>query len=419
MNVRPLVCVLSLLTVAVAFCQGEQVQAKSRREYVKVPVLFITDRQAQKAGYGPYRVTEKETVSRIDSGTAEVTIPIEAEPPAEWQHLDWMERVRAPEKPALTKFPGDTAEDLNGGFDTGLNQLMNRYQKKEVFLFVHGFNNSFPAALTKAAELSYATGCPVILYSWPSAGKVSRYLTDEGNNEWSQEHYNQLMEHLLHLQASAGISFNLVAHSLGNRLFARSGPLIGGKGLFSDLYLVYPDIDAQTFVHYLARCIPPSGPAAGVRCRLLISRKDKALAFSERMFGGYTRLGQGVDFSLTAFTRPHLFRNVWELRQPAQSTQEKTAIAPDKLEKIEKAFRILDVTAADRGLIGHKIPYDVIAWMHYRNTAQPGFEFQETQCKGLNRLASFFARRSKQKVDPLLGKIFLLVKSSSLAKVAR
>ena len=53
-------------------------------------------------------------------------------------------------------------------------------ERKEAFVFVHGFNSRFDAAAKRAAQLAYDmnySGVP-ILYSWPSAGKTFNYVAD-------------------------------------------------------------------------------------------------------------------------------------------------------------------------------------------------------------------------------------------------
>lgn len=378
-----------------------------------VPVLFVTDRSPQKTTFGPRRILEKNTVARVNSGIVEISVErYKNAPLADWQ-VSPANTVIPKEKPIkITEFKGLTTYDLHDEFDAALKAALKISPQNEVFIFVHGFNNSFDVAATNAAHLALSTGCPVILYSWPSAAKIFRYSLDECNNEWSQEHFNQFLEQMLVTKQATGAKFTIVAHSMGNRLFVRAIPVLAGKGLFNDMYMVNPDFDAETFIHYLSRYIPTAGLRAGVKAQLLVSRKDNALSISEWLFGGYTRLGQGVDSTLSALTSPQLFSSVWKKELPLQAEPQGEVPEPDPalLNSIHHAFKMIDVTALDHGAIGHKVPHDFIAWMHFKNQAPPGFEFHTEKEMRANRLSNLFARKSKQYMESPMGEVSTVVK---------
>lgn len=382
-----------------------------------VPVFYVTDRKTNKRGtYGPLRVGEVNTASRIAAGITIVSLPQDAK--RELRSVKESSETPTDCKSSSVSFQCQTAADLSNEFDIALKAELQRLQTNEVFVFVHGFNTSFNAAATSAAHLALASGGPVILYSWPSASKLYRYALDECNNEWSQEHFNQFLEHLLQLKKSnSELQFNIVAHSMGNRLLVRGGPIFSGKQLFRDIYMVNPDIDAETFVHYLYRYMPRNGIAEGARMQLLVSRKDKALAAAEALFGGYTRLGQGVDVTLSALTSPHMFGALWShcpLISHANSEQEN---GPRVESSIAHAFRIYDVTALDRGFIGHHIPFDFIASMHRDNKAPQGYSIAEGNSRGCNRLSKFFAHKMKENIKGPSGKVYTVMKSTPVPKV--
>jgi len=424
----------------------------------KVPVFYVTDRnptvnvsqgaeilgyQAKKPVYGPKRLLEQDTISGLHSGVVEITVPIKAGAKlTEWQKTGLpLTTCAALELPKVQQFAGDSALDLNKKFDKQLSEALAMCSRKEVFVFVHGFNNSFNVAALNAAKLSYYSGCPVILYSWPSAEKVYRYSLDECNNEWSQEHFNQFIEHMIGFKKSQNLKCNLVCHSMGNRLFIRGMQLYAGSALFTDIYMVNPDFDAQTFVHYLVRCLPKNGLAQGVRGQFLISRKDKALSISEGIFGGYTRLGQGADFTLGALMSPDLFAKVWgqsgniinqytsAVSDPgaagvtgSSATDPKTSvdIVSDKdsaakqaeakrIASIASALRVVDVTCFDYSMIGHKVPHEYIAWNHYANTPPSGYKIVEDTSEAMNRVAKMFARACGQKITKPVGKYLIVM----------
>ncbi len=387
--------------------------AAHKKTILKVPVFYVTDRNPVGDGFGPKRLLENDTVSAMQSGIVDVSIARDDESSlAEWQKTGLtFDKVETSDEPKLRKFDCHTAEDLKGEFDSKIRATLASCQRKEVFVSIHGFNMTFAEAAKRAAELSYYTGTPVLLYSWPSAGKLSRYSLDECNNEWSQEHFNEFLEHLNELKRSDNLQFNLVAHSMGNRLFVRGIGMLKGQGIFKDIFLVNPDFDAQTFIHYLSRYLPKDGVVDGVRGQLLVSRKDKALCAAESLFGGYTRLGQAADFALSAVTRPDLFRNVW-LNPSAADSANAGVDAFARAASIERAIKVVDVTALDHGFIGHHVPNEYIAWMHYSNEAPPGFKLnEETSKDACNRISSFLSRLGGHKINRPIGKYLLVSKS--------
>ncbi|MEM5516593.1 alpha/beta hydrolase [Henriciella sp. AS95] len=96
-------------------------------------------------------------------------------------------------------------------------------------LFVHGFNTPFEDALIRSAQLSvdlsrrdlFDVGVP-ILFSWPSAGKVS--LGDyRGDQDRSLAAAPYLEEFLDLIIENADIDrINIVAHSMGNRILTKA-----------------------------------------------------------------------------------------------------------------------------------------------------------------------------------------------------
>src|SRR5262249_9294498 len=130
---------------------------------------------------------------------------------------------------------------------------------------------------------------PVILYSWPSVPKMLKYFVDSGNNEYSQAHFNLFARDLLTFSDLHPVSIYVVSHSMGNRTIVRAVPVLAGRGLIKDLELVSPDIDEETFKHYVLGLHHEHGVV-----RLYVSYKDKMLPLSQMLHGGYYRLGEGV-----------------------------------------------------------------------------------------------------------------------------
>ena len=136
----------------------------------------------------------------------------------------------------------------------------------ETFVFIHGFNNSFEAAVTRTAELWYDIGFvgPPIVFSWPSrAGSfwsgVFGYFADSETIKWSVAHLEQFLLDLIEetsarqLAADEPARIHLIAHSMGGRLLAGALRLVAQdlnrqqRPVFCDVILAAPDIDRDLF----------------------------------------------------------------------------------------------------------------------------------------------------------------------------
>lgn len=170
----------------------------------------------------------------------------------------------------------------------------------ETFVFIHGFNNSFEAAVTRTAELWYDIGFdgPPIVFSWPSRagsfwGGVFGYFADSETIKWSVAHLEQFLLDLVE-QTSAGqlaadepARIHLIAHSMGSRLLAgallaiaedlnsRHGPV------FCDVILAAPDIDRDLFRDVIVGELLRSGLAE--HYTVYASSADKVIKTSQKL----------------------------------------------------------------------------------------------------------------------------------------
>lgn len=168
-------------------------------------------------------------------------------------------------------------------------ELYSACKEKRLIIFVHGTNTRFEDAARSACKLSFCSGLPVLLFSWPSVGGLSNYQIDEANCEWSTFHFSRLLDYLEENCIIGEKGSSIVAHSLGNRVLIWARGEIGKFSSIKELLFVCPDIDGETFKHYVSGF---SGSPA-LRYKLLFSRNDKALAFSQLLHGGYYRIGGG------------------------------------------------------------------------------------------------------------------------------
>ena len=165
--------------------------------------------------------------------------------------------------------------------------------RRNVLIFVHGFNNRFDDAVYRFAQVVHdakASGIPV-LFTWPSRGelKLRAYTYDRESANYSRGALEQLIEMLA---ANPNVkNINIVAHSMGNwvtlealrDMASRTGK-IGAKVKY--VALVAPDVDVDVFRTEMQR-MGKSRP----RFLLFASQDDGALNFSKTVWGDVERIG--------------------------------------------------------------------------------------------------------------------------------
>jgi esterase/lipase superfamily enzyme len=166
-------------------------------------------------------------------------------------------------------------------------------RRKEVLLFVHGFNVAFDDAMRRTAQVAYdlAFDGPAVTFSWPSQGSASplAYTRDQRNADLSASSLKKVLE----LLTSAGdVTVHVIAHSMGNRVLAGAlqqlapAPAARLPGGLREIAFVAPDVDAELFKRIVKQV---AGKAA--RMTLYASSRDGALAVAQRV-AGYQRAGQ-------------------------------------------------------------------------------------------------------------------------------
>lgn len=363
------------------------------RRYVRIPVLYMTDRSVledESHSFGNQRNPETDSLYDVYCGTTSVSIENSRDKKSDEKReaLGWT-FAEKDDEPSHSFLDDKVSAWSNlDRFAEEIKKVCQKTGQNELCIFVHGFKNTFDGAAIKAARLSYAMEMPVILYSWPSRAKLFQYIVDTGNNEWSQEHFNRLEEKLYDLKKNHGIKVNIVAHSMGNRLVIRSAPILEDKQLFDQVFLVDPDLDSQTFLHYVARYVHKKVLVNHGKLRILFSTKDNALPFAQRLFGGYTRLGQGADAILESFFNP---KNML----PALIDAGKNVLDTDNFNfrwllgadnkdgtaanLFFKGIDWIDFSVLDHGIIGHSIPYRLIANLTKTSTPGEGLELVDEE----------------------------------------
>jgi len=230
----------------------------------------------------------------LDYGVAEVTLPDSHVAGAVETASIWnLEFSASPTKHVMLRSVTPMAEDA---FFTAMRADVGQEKRKEIVVFVHGFNVTFEAAAKRAAQLAYDmnyTGVPV-LYSWPSAGSTMGYISDTAAVQYSARHLTHFLDDLV--AQSGAVTIHLVAHSMGNRALTEAMELMALRHqqtvdkppLFDQVVFAAPDVDAGLF----AEMLPTIRPLAR-RMTLYASENDWALFASQELHGNMPRAGQG------------------------------------------------------------------------------------------------------------------------------
>ena len=373
--------VFSEAATAATKVHGDQAY-EEKHGNVTLPILYLTDRTLDdKNNYGAKRRYVVDCKHHMYYGTASVVLADEHHKLSEklGQQLNWraennLHREHVSCDKILTGSPQKDKEE----FFKRLEASLDSSGADRVCVFVHGAEDSFNGSAGDAASLAYSLEMPLIMYSWPSNPKASRYFVDGGNNEWSQGHFNMFINDLREFSKKRNIDVVIVSHSMGNRLVVRAAHLLQNSQIVSDVELVSPDIDAETFKHYIMGM-----ENKGATIRLYSSKHDKMLALSQILHGGYFRLGEGVGTVFAALGH-------------SQKKQDGDSIVSSKILSGKAApehqpglMERIDFTEVDSGFTGHSIPFDMLASMIKTNKPGPGLIMAQSKPGKGSGLARF------------------------------
>ena len=280
----------------IGFAEGSAAHRKQPRRsntFQVVDVLYATDREIIQPASSvemprfQNRLPEK---PKIEYGICSVTIPRNHEPGKIESPSYWRFEFQAnPDKhfTICDCYPVDSK-----GFFTQLNSRVSRSAERNCFVFIHGFNVSFEAAVLCTAQLAADlkfVGTP-ILYSWASANNARRYSQDEESNKMTWPPFRRFLTEVV--RASGATRIHLIAHSMGNRAlldalerFAVDAPAPS----FDQVVLAAPDVPRQNVEPLIA-----SAKSTSSRLTLYASRKDLPLKLSSGKHK-YRRLGRIYD----------------------------------------------------------------------------------------------------------------------------
>ncbi len=200
-----------------------------------------------------------------------------------------------------TIVPGNPAREFvtlsaeNLDIKTALLRFGARINRPEIrgraVIFVHGYNSRFEDAVFRFAQImhdSKAPGLP-ILFTWPSRGELLAYAYDRESANYSRDGLEQGLRALAADPRVTEIS--ILAHSMGNWVTMealRTMALRSGRvhPKITNVMLAAPDLDVDVFQTQMT-ALGDKRPAM----TLFVSQDDRALQFSQRLWGNVARLG--------------------------------------------------------------------------------------------------------------------------------
>jgi esterase/lipase superfamily enzyme len=163
--------------------------------------------------------------------------------------------------------------------------------KKQVLVFVHGFNNRFEDAVYRFAQIVHDSGTEAVpvLFTWPSKASVLAYGYDRESSTYSRTQLENVLKGLV-VDPQVG-EISILAHSMGNWLALESLRQMairegGISPKIKNVLLAAPDVDIDIAREQIDD-MGPRRPAFS----LFVSRSDKALEVSKTIWGSTARLG--------------------------------------------------------------------------------------------------------------------------------
>ncbi|WP_417262139.1 alpha/beta hydrolase [Celeribacter sp.] len=205
---------------------------------------------------------------------------------------------RTPLDPEKQFFVADSRRfDTEPDFRHVLNQRVRAQPKGDrgVVLFVHGYNVSYPGAVFRAAQIAtdFEMDQPMVLFSWPSAGRLSRYAYDRDSVLFARKALAQTLRELAQSQAE---QITILAHSMGGLLTMEALKRLALEGdretldRLNGVVLVQADIDLDLFRTQVTDLRP-----FDVELAVFASRRDRALKLSSVLTGGHPRVGEAEN----------------------------------------------------------------------------------------------------------------------------
>ncbi len=232
-----------------------------------------------------------------------------------------------------------------------------RKNRRDVTVFVHGFNNSFSDTVFRIAQMAVDTerAGPVVTYSWPSRGNPLGYEYDAESALFARDGLADLLRILE--RAVAGGRITLIGHSMGGRLVMEvlrqmelTDPGWSAESLEA-VVLMSPDVGIDVFRSQTAHFEDWPDPFI-----IFKSERDRLLNISALARGEEERLGNISDLSRVD-DLPILFIDVTAFEGGDRANHFLPGTSPDLL-RLLRGIRSIDSdflagdTAATASLLG-------------------------------------------------------------------
>jgi esterase/lipase superfamily enzyme len=225
----------------------------------------------------------------MEPAFAEITVSI---PPASVRKVGevaWPRKL--PSDPATDFATLKAGEISRDDAKNWLNASVKKSGDGSVLVFIHGFNNRFEDSVYRFAQIVEDSGVhsAPVLVTWPSRGSLLAYGYDRESTNYTRNALEMLFQYLAREPNVKEVS--ILAHSMGNwlalealrQMAIRNGRL---PAKFENVMLASPDVDVDVFRQQIAD-MGEHHP----KFTLFVSRDDRALAVSRRVWGDVARLG--------------------------------------------------------------------------------------------------------------------------------
>ncbi len=282
----------------------------------EVPLFYVTDRVPEPDEEGNLRYGYKRSPS-LAFGSAVVDLGVDITweellsasrlqrrlKPVKLELREVTEIARGPNIPVpvkevdgrIVEEPGLAAQRAESKevFRRVLVRQLELTPRKEVFIFVHGYNNSFADASFALAELWHflgRIGVPIV-YTWPAGHPgLFGYTYDRESSEFTVYHLRSLLALIASYPEVEKI--HLIAHSRGTDVAVTAvreltiGARAAGinpreKYKIYNFMLAAPDLDAQVAAQ---RIVGDWLPLSVHRFTIYTSPEDKAIGYASRLF---------------------------------------------------------------------------------------------------------------------------------------
>ena len=184
-----------------------------------------------------------------------------------------------------------------------ISEILAETPRKEVVIYIHGYNNDFSDAAYQLAELWHFLGRKhlPILYTWPAGHEgvsgMRGYNYDRESSEFTIYHFKQFLKSLGRMDEIEKI--HIIAHSRGTDVvvnslrevfleFRAEGKDPAKELRIANVVLAAPDIDYQVI---LQRVVAEHSVSGVEQATIYTSPGDKAIRISEWLYGSLARIG--------------------------------------------------------------------------------------------------------------------------------